>query len=112
MSEQSVSVRRTTGFVRHFEFVAEVTARTADGGMVTVREFGHTESGATQRAQMSLRSKLTSRRRACGFMAEGFREEKPVKQVEDRGEQWACGFGVTGMRDRTRNKATFKFGFA
>lgn len=67
-------VRRTTGFQSDFEYVAEATAQTASGDLVTAREFGHTADGALARAKASAVARLTGRKNACGFTAEGFRE--------------------------------------
>ena len=80
-------VKRAVGFAVAFEFTAEVTVKTADGGYAVVREGGHTEMGAMKRAEAAARMKMTARR-------------------------WACGFTADGYRDETRNAATFAFGFA
>lgn len=84
--EHSV-VRRTVGFNTDWEFVAEVTAEVASGGYVTVKEYGHTPGGALARAKAAATKRLTNRKYAAGFTGDGF-------------------------RDTTRNKATFKMGFA
>lgn len=87
--EASRYVGRTVGFGATEEraFVAEVTFRTADGGVKTVSEYGRTAWGALTRAEATARRTLTSRRRASGFY---------------RGERW-----------RTPNtKATFPIGFS
>lgn len=79
--------RRTVGFHRDWEYVGEATVQTASGDYVTVREYGHTPEGAMARAKAAAAARMTGRKRACGFTADGFRDE-------------------------TRNRAGFPVGFA
>ena len=65
-------VSRTVGFAREFEFVAEVTAEVIGGGLVVIREYGHSEWGALARAESSAASRLVARKRRAGFYEGGF----------------------------------------
>lgn len=65
-------VSRTVGFGHEHEYVAEVTRQTLEGGLATVREYGHTAWGAMMRARSTAASRLTSRRRRAGFYEGGF----------------------------------------
>lgn len=67
-------VHRAVGFMPAFEWVAETTVELADG-LATTRAGGHTEWGAETRALLEASHRLTSRKRACGFTADGYRVE-------------------------------------
>lgn len=79
-------VKRTVGFVKDFAFTAEVTFTTALGTTVTVRDEGHTEWGALERAKAKARATLTGYKRAVGFSGEGYRD------TERNGAAFAFGF--------------------
>jgi hypothetical protein len=70
--ETGVVVKRAVGFAPTFEFVAEATVEAQDG-YATVREGAYTEDGALARVRAAALAKVTARRRALGFTAEGFR---------------------------------------
>lgn len=82
-------VSRSVGFGREFEFVAEVTTATADGGVVTVREEGATEWGAMEAARMAAARRMHARRRRTGFYAGGF-----VWRTGSMKAGFAFGFGA------------------
>jgi hypothetical protein len=84
--EAGTVVKRVVGFGRE-GYVAEVTAKLVDG-LVTVRGEALTEEFALMRAKATLRGKLTARKRATGFTAEGLRERTTRAGFD-------LGFGVT-----------------
>jgi hypothetical protein len=80
---EGVVVKRAAGFGRD-GFVAEATVKVGDG-YATVREVGFTKEGAVARAVNAARHKMTARKRACGFTADGYR-------TRGAGATFAVGF--------------------
>lgn len=70
--ETGVAVHRAVGFAPAWEYVAEATVAVQDGH-ATVREGSHTEDGAVARARAAAGARMTARKRACGFAADGYR---------------------------------------
>ena len=99
-------MRRTDCWVRGpGEFFAEISFVAMDGGFAKVREYGSTAWSAAERAKRAAASKLTSRRRAVGFVT-GSEYVTPSTPAT-----FGFGFGKPGARGKGA-PASFGFGFA